>query len=154
MTQNNQELKESIIHYMERTAEDSYYVKDISEGIEKTSSDEFKEVVKALAALERDRRVLLTKDGQFKILEPEPTFVGKFSGTERGFGFVAIPDFEKDIYIHQNDVNTALNGDIVRVELTKDAQPWKERAAEGKIVEVIERSTETVVGEFHAYTDE
>ena len=154
MTQNNQELKESIIHYMERTAEDSYYVKDISEGIEKTSSDEFKEVVKALAALERDRRVLLTKDGQFKILEPEPTFVGKFSGTERGFGFVAIPDFEKDIYIHQNDVNTALNGDIVRVELTKDAQPWKERAAEGKIVEVVERSTETVVGEFHAYTDE
>ena len=60
----------------------------------------------------------------------------------------------KDIYIHQNDVNTALNGDIVRVELTKDAQPWKERSAEGKIVEVVERSTETVIGEFHAYTDD
>ena len=154
MTQNDQELKESIIHYMERSAETSYYVNDISEGIGRTSSEEFKEVVKALAALERDRRVLLTKDGQFKILEPEPTFVGKFSGTERGFGFVALPDFEKDIYIHQNDVNTALNGDIVRVELTKDAQPWKERAAEGKIVEVVERSTETVIGEFHAYTDD
>lgn len=154
MTQNDQELKEKIIQYMERSTENSYYVNDISEGLGYTSSDEFKEVVKALAALERDRRVLLTKDGQFKILEPEPTFVGKFSGTERGFGFVTLPDFEKDIYIHQNDVNTALNGDIVRVELTKDAQPWKERSAEGKIVEVVERSTNTVVGKFHAYTDD
>src|SRR5690625_4964603 len=120
MAQNNQELKEKIINFMERSEQNSYYVNDLSDGIGYTSSDEFKEVVKALAALERDRRIMLTKDGQFKILEPEPTFVGRFSGTERGFGFVNVPDFEKDIYIHQNDVNTALNGDIVRVELTKD----------------------------------
>lgn len=154
MAQNNQELKEKIINFMERSGQSSYYVNDLSDGIGYTSSDEFKEVVKALAALERDRRIMLTKDGQFKILEPEPTFVGRFSGTERGFGFVNVADFEKDIYIAQNDVNTALNGDTVRIEITKDAQPWKERSAEGKITEVIERGTEIVIGEFHAYTDD
>lgn len=154
MSQNNKELKERIINYMEHSGQKSYYVNDVSEGIGHTSSDEFKEVVKALAALERDQRVLLTKDGQFKILDPEPTFEGKFSGTERGFGFVKLDDFEKDIYIPQNDVNTALSGDIVRIEITKDAQPWKDRAAEGKVTEVIERGTETVLGEFHAYTDD
>src|SRR5699024_9424088 len=154
MYQNNKELKERIINYMEHSGQKSYYVNDVSEGIGHTSSDEFKEVVKALAALERDQRVLLTKDGQFKILDPEPTFEGKFSGTERGFGFVKLDDFEKDIYMPQNDVNTALSGDIVRIEITKDAQPWKDRAAEGKVTEVIERGTETVLGEFHAYTDD
>src|SRR5699024_7938593 len=132
MTQNDQELKEKIIQYMERSTENRYYVKDISDIVGHISSDEFKEVVKALAAIERYRRVLLTKDGQFKILEPEPTFVGKFSWTERGFGFVTRPDFEKDIYIHQNDVNTALNRDHVRGELTKPAQPWQRRAADSR----------------------
>src|SRR5690625_2047935 len=123
------ELKEQVINFMEREPESTFNVNDISDGLGHNTADAFKEVVKALAALERDRRVLLTKDGKFKILEPEPTFVGRFSGTERGFGFVTLPDFEKDIYIHQNDVNTALNGDIVRVELTKDAQPGKDRSA-------------------------
>lgn len=157
MTQNDKkmkQLKEQIIEFMEQKEQGRYYVNDISDGLGYNTADEFKEVVKALASLERDRRILLTKEGRFKLLEAEPSFVGKFSGTERGFGFVDIPDFEKDIYINQRDVDTALNGDTVRVEVMKDAQPWNDRAAEGKIIEIIERGTTTMIGEFHAYTDQ
>lgn len=154
MSENFKELKERIINYMENQGETSYFVNDISEGLALTSTEQFKEIVKALAALERDRRIMLTKDGQFKLLEPEPAFIGRFSATERGFGFVAIPDFEKDIYISPNDVDTALNGDTVQVKITKDAQPWNDRAAEGKIIDIVERGTTTIIGEFHAYTDE
>lgn len=154
MSENFKELKERIINYMENQGSTNYFVNDISEGLAFTSAEQFKEIVKALAALERDRRIMLTKDGQFKLLEPEPAFIGKFSATERGFGFVAIPDFEKDIYINPNDVDTALNGDTVQVKITKDAQPWNDRAAEGKIIDIVERGTTTIIGEFHAYTDE
>lgn len=139
---------------MEEQGKESYFVNDISEGLGLTATDEFKVIVKALAALERDRRIMLTKDGQFKTLEPEPKFVGRFSATDRGFGFVAIEDFEKDIFINPDNVDTALNGDTVEVKITKEAQPWNDRAAEGKIIDIVERGTTTLIGEFHAYTDE
>lgn len=153
MTENMKELKERIIQFMERTNKGSYYVNDISDGLRLSSTDGFKEVVKALAALERDRRVLLTKDGQFKILEPEPTFIGRFSANDRGFGFVRVEEFEKDIFISPTDIDTALNGDTVRVEVTKEPQPWNNRAAEGKVVEIIERGTTTIIGVFNAYEE-
>lgn len=154
MVEENKQLKEQILKFIEESEQDSYFVNDISGGLGYKSSDKFKEVVKALASLERDKKVFLTNDGKFKLLESDPDFVGRFSGTERGFGFVDIPDFEKDIFIAPDDTNTALNGDTVRVEITKEAQPWKDRSAEGKIVDVVERGVSTVVGEFHAYTDD
>lgn len=154
MNQNNNELKNDVIKYMENSQQDSFYVNDISDGLGYNAADEFKEVVKALASLERERKVYLTKEGQFKILDAEPSFVGVFSGTERGFGFVDIEDFEKDIFISPDEVNTALHGDTVRLEIIKDAQPWKDLAAEGRITEIIEHGTTQIIGQFIPYTDE
>lgn len=154
MKQMNSELKNEIMDYMENSQQSSFYVNDISDGLGYSTSDEFKEVVKALASLERERKIYLTKEGQFKIMEPEPTFVGMFSGTERGFGFVDIEDFEKDIFISPEEVNTALHGDLVRIEILKEAQPWRDLAAEGRITEIIEHKTKTIIGEFIPYTDQ
>ncbi len=153
MTKEKKQLKEKILKYMEKEGQDSYYVNTISEGLGQNSSEGFKEVVKALAALERDKKVFLTPDGQFKLQEEDPSFIGRFSGTERGFGFVDIEDYDKDIFIAPDNVGTALNGDLVRLEINKEAQPWNDRAAEGQIVEIMERGTTQVVGEFHAYSD-
>ena len=154
MTQENKQLKETVFQYMEETGQDSYNVNDISTALGHDSADKFKEIVKVLAVLERDKRVFLTKDGKFKLLEPEQTFIGHFSGTDRGFGFVDIPDFDKDVFISPDKTNTALDGDTVRIDITKKAEPWNDRSAEGEIVEVIERGVTTIVGEFHAYKDD
>ena len=154
MTQENKQLIETVFQYMEETGQDSYNVNDISTALGHDSADEFKEIVKVLAVLERDKRVFLTKDGKFKLLEPEQTFIGHFSGTERGFGFVDIPDFDKDVFISPDKTNTALDGDTVRIDITKKAEPWNDKSAEGEIVEVMERGVSTIVGEFHAYKDD
>src|SRR5690554_6412741 len=98
MTQDNKQLKETVFQYMEETGQESYFVNDISKALGHDSADDFKEIVKVLAALERDKRVFLTNDGKFKLLEPEQTFSGRFSGTDRGFGFVDIPHFDKDVF--------------------------------------------------------
>lgn len=147
-------MKNEILNFMTENEKNSFFVNEISDGLKKNTSDEFKEVVKALASLERDRKINLTEDGQFKLLADELNYVGKFSGTERGFGFVTIPDFEKDVFISPDDIDTALTGDTVRIEITKDAQPWNDRAAEGEITEIIERDLENLVGEFQAYTED
>ncbi len=137
---------------MEQAGKKSYFVNDITKGLGFTSSNKFKEVVKALAALERDRKVFLTDDGQFKLMDEEPAFEGTFSGTDRGFGFVTIPDYEKDIFISPKDVDTALHGDTVRLEILKEAQPWNDRGAEGRIIKIVERGTTQVIGEFKPYS--
>ena len=154
MAKENKQLKEKILNYMESAGQEGYLVNAISDGLGQNSSEGFKEVVKALAALEREKKVILTPDGQFKLLDENPSFIGRFSGTERGFGFVDIEDFDKDIFISPDNVGTALNGDMVRLEIKKEAQPWNDRAAEGNIVEIMERGTTTVVGEFQAYSDD
>ena len=154
MTQDNKQLKETVIQFMEEQGKDSYNVNDISDALGYNKANDFKEVVKALAALERDKQVFLTNDGKFKLLQPEQTFIGHFSGSERGFGFVDIPDFDKDVFISPDKTNTALDGDTVRIDITKEAEPWNDRSAEGEIVEVVERGVSTIVGEFHAYKDD
>ncbi|MDN6195677.1 MAG: ribonuclease R, partial [Atopostipes suicloacalis] len=145
------ELKKLIIDFMEEKDQGSYVVNDITKGLGYQSSDDFKKVVKALASLERDRVVLLTKDGQFRLMKDDPSFTGPFSGTEKGFGFVTLENFDSDVFIPPNKVGTALSGDTVKVNVSKKAKPWKDKGAEGEVVEVIERGTSQIVGEFHAY---
>lgn len=148
----NEDLKKLIIEYMEKKEQDSYFVNDITQGLGYQSSEQFKGVVKALASLERDREIVLTQDGQFKLATTkQAALTGHFSGTERGFGFVTLPDYEKDIFIAPDKVGTALSGDTVSIEILKEAQPWKDMAAEGKIIDVVERGTSQIVGEFRAY---
>ena len=72
---------------------------------------------------------------------------GIFRANEKGFGFIEFEDKEKeDIFIPTKFVNGALNGDLVEIKILVDSQ--KHKKAEAKIVKIIERSKNTVVGIF------
>ncbi len=74
--------------------------------------------------------------------------IGCFNAHEKGFGFVKPEDenIERDIFIPEKYVNNALNEDIVQVEITKQNENGKSR--EGKIVKIIRRGKDTIVGTF------
>ena len=73
--------------------------------------------------------------------------IGKFRATKSGFGFVGFEDEEKDdIFIPANKVNGALDGDIVEIYIIKSKQ--KDKKAEAKIIKIINREREIVVGIF------
>ena len=69
---------------------------------------------------------------------------GTVQMTREGFGFIIVPDREDDIYIPQNRMLHALNGDKVRVAVTrkKDAK----HRAEGEVVAILERSKKPFIG--------
>lgn len=150
----NEQIKERILKFIEESELNSVEVNDISEGLESTGSKAFKKLVNAIAELEREGRIILTQQGRFKLREAEPVLQGVFSGTDKGFGFVPLDEFEQDIFIPPHDTNSALNGDLVTIEVTKEAVPWKGKAPVGKVLEVVERATKLLVGEFHAYSDD
>lgn len=71
---------------------------------------------------------------------------GIFRANEKGFGFVEIENREEDLFIPPNSVNGALNGDIVHVVIYKQKEGTKR--AEAKVVRIVKREKETVVGIF------
>lgn len=73
--------------------------------------------------------------------------VGTFVANAKGFGFVEFEDEEKqDIFIPSEFVGNALNGDIVSIKIIKEGKA--EKRAEAKIIKVLKRDKETVVGTF------
>lgn len=69
---------------------------------------------------------------------------GTLSVTNRGFGFVIVPD-GMDLFIPSSNMYTAMDGDKVQAEITERA---KEKNPVGKIVKIVERSTKEYVGAY------
>ena len=132
-------LQEAILVFMKEHKKVSFQVSDISEGMGLTSAADFKVLVSSLAEMEREGKLFLNKKGNFKLPSNDPVLTGTFRASDRGFGFVAIEDEEKDIYIPPNMTNFALDGDKVTVDIIKPAEPWSDKGAEGKIKAIIER---------------
>ena len=64
--------------------------------------------------------------------------------TREGFGFVIIPDREDDVYIPQSRMLHSLNGDLVRVAVTRKKD--LKHKMEGEIVAILERSKKPFIG--------
>ncbi len=72
-------------------------------------------------------------------------FEGKYINKERGFGFVQIEGQEKDIFIGPRNKKGAMNNDIVQVKVFKTS---KGESPEGRIIKIVKRCTNEVVGTF------
>ena len=68
---------------------------------------------------------------------------GKIQSTSKGYAFLIPTDInESDVFIAERDLNGAINNDIVVV----DAQFSKSGKPEGKVVQILERGNEMIVG--------
>ena len=82
-----------------------------------------------------------------KSLQSYPQFTGTVQMSREGFIFVTVPGEQDDIFVKATKTRNALNGDTVRVALTKEKIGMKRR--EGEVVEIIERSSRPHVGILH-----
>lgn len=73
---------------------------------------------------------------------PNQQLEGTIFITTKALGFVKTIELEDDIMIEEEDLNTALHGDTVRVALEKR----RDSRLKGKIVEIVERKKEEFVG--------
>lgn len=139
-------LKKAIMTVLEDNQ--SHTVEDIFQHLHLEESDDFKRLVKTIAAMEAEGSVEMTDKGKIRLPHDNVTVEGTFRGHERGFGFVTIDADEPDIFIPKKETKFAMDGDKVRVDITTPANPWKEKAAEGRIVEIVEHGVHQVVGVF------
>lgn len=71
---------------------------------------------------------------------------GKVDMTKYGYAFIVCPDLEHDVFVSSNNLNRALDGDTVRVAITKVRPSGK---MDGAVVEIIKRANTKFFGTVH-----
>ena len=105
------------------------------------SVDELKELLKVLNSLEDELKVYRTKKDKYMLFEKSNLRVGKLLANKKGYGFVDIIG-DEDVFISQDNLNGAIDGDKVIVEITSK----KGLKLEGRILKVVERKLKQFVG--------
>ena len=107
------------------------------------------EIVKIINQMVDEYDLYLTKKGRYLNFKDSDLansyYKGIFMATKSEFGFVRIVDFNEDIYIHESNVNNALDGDLVLVNIISIKNDLKK--SEGKIVKILKRNKNTKIGE-------
>ena len=101
-----------------------------------------------LKTLVRDGELLQIRGNRFGLPEKMDLIVGRLHTNPAGFGFV-VPEHAKtgerqDIYIAASNLTEAMHGDRVVARVERRT----ERGFEGRIIRILERSQETIVGRF------
>lgn len=112
-------------------------------GIPKKQRGEFHEILDELIC---DGKIEIDPRGRI-CLPRDNVFVGEFSATQRGFGFVSVREADEDIFVPQSYCGNAFHGDTVKVRLN-DHGSGHGRKREGEIIQIIKRGIHTIVGTF------
>ncbi len=107
-----------------------------------------KAVKDLLKELDKDNLIRISnKKRIMPISQEEKNLIGTISLAQGGYGFF-ISDEEDfaDVFIKKDNLKSAHNDDRVRIEITKKKE--KGRNAEGRVVEILERANDQIVGTF------
>lgn len=108
--------------------------------------DQKGELKAVMDSLEKEGRVHVTQKGKY-IKGEAKQLRGMFQANARGFGFVTVEGESEDIFISEDDMNGAMQGDEVEVVITK-APEGKRR--EGKITKIVQRGIQRIVGYYQS----
>nr|WGE05054.1 ribonuclease R [Bacillus subtilis] len=137
---------EKLLSFMKEEAYKPLTVKELEEMLNITEAEEFKELVKALVALEEKGLIVRTRSDRYGIPEKMNLIKGKISAHAKGFAFLLPEDTSlSDVFIPPNELNTAMNGDIVMVRLNSQSSGSRQ---EGTVIRILERAIQRVVGTY------
>lgn len=108
--------------------------------------DQKGELKAVMDSLEKEGRVHVTQKGKY-IKGEAKQLRGMFQANARGFGFVTVEGESEDIFISENDMNGAMQGDEVEVVITKAPEGMRR---EGKITKIVQRGTQRIVGYYQS----
>ena len=140
-------MKEKILKVLENIHEAKTLI-EINDLLGLKTVEEYQQLQKEIEELVSTYEVFRTKKEKYLLMKNCPGLkIGKLSVNKKGFGFLIL-DKEDDIYIAKDDLKGAINDDTVLVEITeKGIKP------EGRVVKVVKRELENIVGEIKIIKD-
>ena len=134
-------MKENVLEALDkrRDALDLIAINDL---LSLKTPEELKELEIVLEELYKDNVIYKTNKGKYILYKNCPDFkIGKLDIKKAGFGFVLLKD-EDDIFIPKDNLNGAVNEDLVLVELNNPNDK-----TEGRVVRILNRELKNMVGE-------
>ena len=111
-------------------------------------SEEKRNIENILNELKEEGLIIITKKNKYISVKSQGYISGTFRASSKGFGFIDMPDEEDDVYVSRDNINGALNGDIVIAKIT--IPKTLEKKAEAVIIDVVKRKSNEIIGRYEA----
>ncbi|MDP5275843.1 ribonuclease R [Chengkuizengella axinellae] len=139
--------EEHLLNFMREDAYKPMSYKELEQHFQVEGAEEFRSFLKLLNDLETRGIIIRTRTDRYGVPERMDLIRGKIQAHAKGFAFL-IPDDkdQSDVYIHANDLMSAMNGDVVFVRVNSRGPSGGK--LEGEVVRIIERAITQIVGIF------
>ncbi|WP_273478596.1 ribonuclease R [Ignavigranum ruoffiae] len=141
-------LERDLLDFFESHAEQAFRAGDLAALFEMTSNRQYKRLVKALNFLENQGDLHINQRGQYQWRPSLRRVIGTYRANAKGFGFITYDENLTDLFVPHGEQGNALNGDTVEAEIIKEVDPHTGKGSLAKIIKVVERASQQVVGEF------
>ena len=136
-------LEDRIIELLTKT-DKALSVTEINDALGFSSVDELRELLKVLNKLEDELKIYRTNKDNYLLFTNSHLKVGTMIANKKGYGFVDI-EGDEDVFIPPANMNGAIHGDKVIVEITSP----KGIDLEGRILKIVDRKFKQMVGEIY-----
>ena len=136
-------MEDKIIELLTKT-DKALSVNEINDALGLSSVEELKELLKVLNKLEDELKIYRTKKNNYLLFTNSHLKIGTMIANKKGYGFVDI-EGDEDVFIPPTNMNGAIHGDKVIVEITSP----KGIDLEGRILKIVDRKFKQMVGEIY-----
>ena len=137
------DLLYQIITVFDKNPTQAFTYKQLSKAFGFHDISNKKLVVTILDELVHQGKLYETHRGKYRLKSSDNFIEGRVDMTARGTAYVIVEGNNNDIFITQKNTHTALNGDLVKVNIFSGKLSQK---PEGEIVEIVERAQTDFVG--------
>ena len=142
-TFNKPKLKNAILTLFLDNPERTYNYKQIAELLKIKDPEISKLVFVVLEELTESKSLHSVQRGKYKLQSRSGAVIGKVEIQPQGYGYIVSEEFENPILVSSRNLNHAMEGDKVKVQLFAIR---KKQQVEGEVVEIVERAKSTFVG--------
>jgi ribonuclease R len=141
----NQQMRKEILAFLKQTPGVPVSRKIISHSLGVTKSN-YHLFMDTLIGLAKAGTITHIKKMHYAYPKNDQKLVGELRTTAGGFGFVNIEEHDYDVFISPSNLNTALDRDIVQIQLYSSSGG---KRLEGFVKKIVQRFREVIVGVYH-----
>lgn len=139
--------EQELLDFMRETAYKPMTYQEMEQHFQIEDAQEFKAFLKLLNQMEQEGKIVRTRSERYGVPERMNLLKGRLQAHAKGFAFLIPEDKDHpDVYIHANDLKSAMNGDIVLVRVTSKGSAGGK--LEGEVARIVSRAVTRVVGVF------
>jgi len=138
------DYSDKILKILSQSANKAFNYKQIGAKLELDDTQSRNQIIKDLKILASQNKIIESEPGKYLVKAiSKDYYEGKIDMTGRKTAYFVCPEMEEDVFIPTNNLNHALDKDIVKVYVYNQR---KGKRPEGEVIEVIERHKTDFVG--------